>query len=490
MRRRLILLVFSTTLFALLLLGAILLSFIWAFTSSAEQQRAQSGARIAAAGLQHTVEAGGVITTSILRDYLRDGAQLSASVPGGRTLSTGPRPEGDSYTVTSTSGTVTVTATIPKTLNAQRIRDEALLTLVLSGLALGVSMIVALFYARRLTRPLEDFADVAGRIATGDSRRLDRRYGVPELDAVAEVLDQAITDFNSLLENERRVTTEASHQLRTPLTALSLRLEEILATDDLDVVHGEATAALGQVERLTGVVDEVVGVSRGSRQSARVPIDIDALVASQVSEWTPAFHAARRRIVRIGTTGLVAVGLPGAQAQALATLIENSLVHGEGATTIRLRGSGRWVVVEVSDEGPGVPEELDKTVFDRSVSGADSSGLGLALARTLVAADGGRLEMLGARPAVFAMFLPARPTVEDTVDDAATAGPRTRRRRLEERLVGASTDPARSTVPSPAIGSDGSEQPGVPVEGGPGQTVVASVSSPAASVSAGNTQRR
>ncbi len=474
MRRRLILLVFSTTLFALVLLGVILFSFIWAFTSAAEQTRAQTSARIAAKGLEDTVLAGGTVTEPMLRDYLRDGATLAASVPGGHYLSTGPLPTGDVYTATYTSGPVTVTATIPKTVNAERIRNQALLTIALSIVALGISMVVALFYARRLTQPLEDFAELAGRIATGDSRRLDRRYDVPELDAVAEVLDQAVTGFNALLENERRVTTDASHQLRTPLTALSLRLEEILATDDLDVVHTEATAALGQVERLSGVVDEVVGVSRGTRVTAREPIDVDTLIAAQVTEWTPAFQAARRRMVRIGTTGLVAVGLPGAQAQALATLIENSLVHGRGTTTIRLRGSGRWVVIEVSDEGPGVPEALDSTVFVRSVSGTGSSGLGLALARTLVAADGGRLEMLSARPAVFAMFLPAAPQVAPPVEPSDRGDDR--------REV-------RNTAPEPAGTSDVDDVP-APVVVGTGQTVVARVSSPAASASAGNTQRR
>ena len=486
MRRRLILLVFSTTLFALVLLGVILFSFIWAFTSAAEQTRAQTSARVASKGLEDTVVAGGTVTDATLRDYLRDGATLSATVPGGRHLSTGPVPTGDVYTATYTSGAVTVTATIPAAVNGERIRNQALLTIALSIVALGTSMVVALFYARRLTQPLEDFAELAGRIATGDSRRLDRRYGVPELDAVAEVLDQAVTGFNALLENERRVTTDASHQLRTPLTALSLRLEEILATDDLDVVHTEATAALGQVERLSGVVDEVVGVSRGNRVTAREPIDVDALIASQVTEWTPAFQAARRRMVRIGTTGLVAFGLPGAQAQALATLIENSLVHGSGTTTIRVRGSGRWVVIEVADEGPGIPERLDTTVFERSVSGADSSGLGLALARTLVAADGGRLEMLSARPAVFAMFLPAHQQDDSTVE---------RPDRDDSRPEGRSAVPDRVTAPEPTTAPEPAGTPDVvgvpePLSVGAGQTVVARVSSPAASTSSGNTQRR
>ncbi len=444
MRRRLILLVFTTTLFALTLLGVILIVVIWTATSAAQQPRAEATAKVAANGLEDVLEAGGVVDVETLRSFVRDDAVLSATLPDGTQLSTGELPIGDIYTGHASVDGISVTAVVDASVTARRLREQSVLVVAISALALGIAMLVALFYARRITRPLEDFAEMAGRIATGDRRQLGRRYGVPELDAVAEVLDQGLSAFNDLLENERRVTTEASHQLRTPLTALSLRLEEILATDDLDVVHTEATAALGQVERLAGVVDEVVGVSRGTRTAANEPFAVDGLVASQITEWTPAFDAARRRVVRIGATGLVAVGLVGSQAQALATLVENSLVHGEGTTTIRVRASGSWVVIEVADDGPGVPAQLDTTVFDRSVSGTDSSGLGLALARTLVAADGGRLEMLTARPAVFAMFLPAR-------QEVAAQG-----------------------------------------DGRPGerQTVVASVSSPAESVSSGNTQRR
>jgi signal transduction histidine kinase len=445
-RRRLILLVFTTTLFALTLLGVILIVVIWTATSAAQQPRAEATAKVAANGLEDVVEAGGKVDVETLRSFLRDDAVLSATMPDGTVIATGELPTGDVYTGQAVVDNIKVTAVVDASVTAQRLRIQSFLVVAISILALGIAMLVALFYARRITRPLEDFAQQAGRIATGDRRQLGRRYGVPELDAVAEVLDQGLSAFNDLLENERRVTTEASHQLRTPLTALSLRLEEILSSDDLDVVHTEATAALGQVERLAGVVDEVVGVSRGTRVSANEPFAVDDLVASQITEWTPAFDAARRRVVRIGATGLVAVGLAGSQAQALATLVENSLVHGEGTTTIRLRASGSWVVIEVADEGPGVPEQLDTTVFDRSVSGADSSGLGLALARTLVAADGGRLEMLTARPAVFAMFLPAR------IDLVAPVG-----------------------------SGERSEE---------GQTVVARVSSPTASVSSGNTQRR
>jgi len=469
MRRRLIVLVFSTTLFALTLLGVILIAVIWTLTSAAQQPRAVATATVAAEALEGIRNAGGTIDAAKLKDFVRDDAVLTVTLADGTTFSTAPVPVGGVYTGSYTEGDVTVTAVIPASVNADKLRMQSFLVVGISALALGIAMLIAMFYARRITQPLEDFAEMAGRIGTGDRRQLGRRYGVPELDAVAEVLDQGLSAFNDLLENERRVTTEASHQLRTPLTALSLRLEEILATDDLDVVHAEATAALGQVERLSGVVDEVVGVSRGTRVSLNLPFGIDELIASQITEWTPAFQAEGRRLVRVGSTGLVAVGLAGSQAQALATIIENSLAHGEGTTTIRLRASGTWVVIEVSDDGPGVPAELDTTVFERHVSGTDSSGLGLALARTLVAADGGRLEMMTARPAVFAMFLPAR-----TEPAAAPVTVRGSTGSMDTRMPSGPT----SDVVGPELST---------VEG---QTVVASVSSPAATVSSGNTQRR
>jgi signal transduction histidine kinase len=460
-RRRLLTLVFTTTAFALTLLGIVWVLVIWAFMGSAAHDRAGETARVAAAALHDSVEAHGQITERTLVRYVRDQAYLRAQLPDGRTLASGPAPTGDTYSASAVAGNVRVVAEIPMSVNLDMLRFQAGVVVALSLFVLGVAMLVALFYARRITRPLEDFAELAGRVATGDRRQLDRRYGVPELDAVADVLDLAVSNFNTLLESERRVTSDASHQLRTPLTALSLRLEEILATDDIDVVRTEATAALGQVERLAGVVDEVVGVSRGLRLSPSVPFAIDDLVASQLVEWTPAFDAAGRRLRRQGVTGLVVDAGRGAQAQVLATLIENSLVHGRGTTSVRVRRSGSWV-------------ELGNRVFERSVSGGDSTGLGLSLARTLVMADGGRLEMISARPAVFAMFLPActgdRAGSDHSLDGSAAGG----RSVAGPAAVRSAADPVRA----PLADAEGA------------QVMVEMVASAAASESSGNTQRR
>jgi signal transduction histidine kinase len=447
-RRRLLVLVFTTTLFALTLLGVILMSAIWAATDSAALERAQANARVDAAALGRILAAGGAVDQQTVDELVRDQASLMATLPDGTVLTAGGPIEGDAYVATAEHAGVTVTAAIPKSFYVQRTLGEAALVVAISIVALAIAMLVANYYARRITRPLEDFAVAAERIATGDSRPVSQRYGVPELDKVADVLDRGASSFTELLESERRATAEASHQLRTPLTGLSLRLEEILASDDLDVVHAEATAALGQVERLAGVVDEVVSLNRG-QTAVPEPVPVDELVQGRITEWAPAFDAAGRRLRRAGTRGLVVWAMAGAQAQALATLIENSLVHGQGTTTVRTRAAGAWSVIEVGDEGPGVPEELGQRVFDRHVSGSQSSGLGLALARTIVVSAGGRLELVSARPAVFAMFLPA------------TGRP-----------------------------AEGATAQGSPGAAGPDQAEVEMAASSAASVSSGNTQRR
>ena len=89
----------------------------------------------------------------------------------------------------------------------------------------------------------------------------------------------------------------------------------------------------------------------------------------------------------------------------LAALIENSLMHGGGTVALRTRVTGNQAVVEVTDEGPGVPADLGARIFERTISGRNSTGIGLAVARDLAEADGGRLELLQQQPPVFALFL-------------------------------------------------------------------------------------
>ncbi|RSS79775.1 ATP-binding protein [Streptomyces sp. WAC06614] len=272
-------------------------------------------------------------------------------------------------------------------------------------LAVVAAVLLAVRQANRLASPLTDLAETAERLGSGDPRPRHKRYGVPELDRVADVLDSSAERIGRMLTAERRLAADASHQLRTPLTALSMRLEEITVTDDLETVREEATIALTQVERLTDVVERLLTNSRDPRTGSAVSFDLDEVVKQQVEEWRPAYRSAGRAIVRSGKHGLRAVGTPGAVAQVLATLVENALMHGGGTVALRTRVTGNQAVIEVTDEGPGVPADLGNRIFERAISGRNSTGIGLAVARDLAEADGGRLELLQGQPPVFALFL-------------------------------------------------------------------------------------
>ena len=328
---------------------------------------------------------------------------------GAPTVRIGTRPP-KHHTVSGTASTTSFTVSVAA--NDSYVAGKVYRALLLiSGVALvavAVAVVLALIQARRLARPLKELATAADRLGSGDARPLGRRYGVQELDRVAEGLDGSAQRINDLLSAERDFAVDASHQLRTPLTALSMRLEEMVAAADYpDVVREEGAAALAQTERLAEVVGQLLGKARRSITGAPELAVVDEIVAQQVVEWEPAFRRVNRKLEVTGTKGLQVYATPGGAAQVIATLLDNALVHGAGAVTIRTSQTRRSVVVEVRDEGTGVPPELVPRIFERSVSGTPGgTGLGLALARTLAAADGGQVVLVRPRPAVFALFLP------------------------------------------------------------------------------------
>jgi signal transduction histidine kinase len=300
---------------------------------------------------------------------------------------------------------------------------ELLLIGAVALAAVGIAVVLGLLYARRLARPLEELARAADRLGSGDTGPLGRRYGIQELDRVAEGLDGSAQRINDLLSAERDFAVDASHQLRTPLTALSMRLEEMVAAADFpDVVREEGAAALAQTERLADVVGQLLGRARRTSAGSPTVASVDEIVGQQVIEWEPAFRRLSRRLAVGGEKGLFAFATPGGAAQVIATLLDNALVHGAGTVTIRTSRTRRSVVIEVRDEGSGVPAELAPRIFERSVSGSPTgTGLGLALARAVAAADGGQVVLVRPRPAVFALFLPH--ATADAEEQPAVAGP-------------------------------------------------------------------
>jgi signal transduction histidine kinase len=187
-----------------------------------------------------------------------------------------------------------------------------------------------------------------------------------------------------------------------------MRLEEMLAAaGQPEVVREEGAAALVQTERLAEVVGQLLGRTHRSGDALPTLTSIDDVVAQQVVEWDPAFRRVNRKLELIGEKSLRGYVTASNLAQVIASLLDNALVHGAGTVTIRTSRTPKSVVIEVRDEGRGVPTELAPRIFERSVSGRPGgTGLGLALARSAAAADGCKVVLVRPRPAVFAVFLP------------------------------------------------------------------------------------
>ena len=421
MRRRLIQSTLAVVLVVIAVFGVSLVIVETRTISNSAQERVDSEALRLASIVDSRIFGDEKVSADILKDQVADERWAEISIPGQAPIEVGTRPVGDVIHSTEQGEEgETVRVEEPRSAVTREVGRTLLIIGAVALLAVVAAVLLAVRQANRLASPLTDLAETAERLGSGDPRPRHKRYGVPELDRVADVLDGSAERIARMLTAERRLAADASHQLRTPLTALSMRLEEITLTDDPDTVKEEANVALTQVERLTDVVERLLTNARDPRTGSAVSFDLDEVIQQQLAEWRPAYRSAGRAIVSSGKRHLRAVGTPGAVAQVLAALIENSLMHGGGTVALRTRVTGNQAVVEVTDEGPGVPADLGARIFERTISGRNSTGIGLAVARDLAEADGGRLEMLQAKPPVFGLFLSRTAPTKRLADDEPT----------------------------------------------------------------------
>ena len=324
--------------------------------------------------------------------------------PTGRTLSAfAESPSGVSVQLTSSASAATT---------------RILWACGMFGAGMAGSMLIGWLLARSLSRelsaPLIYLAAQAEQIGSGGVRARVEKSGIEEIDLVSEELARTGERMAGRLAAERQAAADASHQLRTPLTALSMRLEEIELISTEDEVRAEARTCLEQVERMTNVVTELLDVSK--RQTSQTEaIHILEVFNTAREEWEDQFEAAGRPLVFLDEAERPILADAGKLGQVLATLIENSLRYGGGTTRVWAHAgtSKRGVVIEVSDEGEGIDGSLAPDIFEKGVSGHGSTGIGLALAHALAQAMGGRLELKTNKPPVFTVSVAAIPASLD-----------------------------------------------------------------------------
>jgi signal transduction histidine kinase len=293
-----------------------------------------------------------------------------------------------------------VRITYPTSAVDARVRRVCLALGGVAAVVLGVVAVVGFALARSTTRPLRVLEQATTAVARGElEARAPTDRGPPEVRRLAVAFNDMAGQLGRLLEAQRAFVADASHQLRTPLTAMRLRLENLeetmppAAADDL-------RAAIAETGRLARLVDGLLALARAeAAPGRREVVDLATAVADRQAAWGPL--AAEQNVeltVQAGPAALV-WAVPGAVEQVLDNLLANALRVAPAGSRIQLaiRPAGAWVELHVSDQGPGMAAEQRERALDRFWRGPatdqDGTGLGLAIVRQLLEASGGAAEL-------------------------------------------------------------------------------------------------
>jgi signal transduction histidine kinase len=280
----------------------------------------------------------------------------------------------------------------------------------LGAFAVVMTWLLARRQARRLAAPLESLAETAQRLGDGDFSVRTATSGIPEIDAAGDAVNTTARRIGKLIERERAFSSDASHQLRTPLTGLRLELETAL---ELPAGQHRAhmVAAIEAADRLERTVEDLLALARDAGPQPNV-LALPELVAEWTAVWGPLLAGRERRLdVRMDGDLPESSASTAAVRQVVAVLLDNAATHGAGTVVLTVRDAGAAIAIEVADEGPG-PADVE-ALFRRRTARPDGHGIGLALARSLAEAQGGRLGLTRTQPPLFTLLLPAADDAPD-----------------------------------------------------------------------------
>lgn len=298
-----------------------------------------------------------------------------------------------------------VVVSVPASGAEHRIRVIIVGLLVIAAVVLAAVIGVGLWLARSVARPLGALEDAARRLGTGDLTVRAAEAGPPELRSMAVTFNRMAERLDELVGAQRRFVADASHQLRSPLTALRLRLEAVDPTDrDRSRDHLEAAGA--ELGRLSRIVDGLLALARaeGARPEPEA-VDVVEAATDRAALWQALSEERRVQLVaRLPPRPLLAWDVPGNLEQVLDNLLANALEVAPRGSTVELsvEAGTEMVTVRVADHGPGMSDEQLLTAFEPFWQGDDhptgAAGLGLAISRQLVRASGGDLVLRNRQP--------------------------------------------------------------------------------------------
>ena len=276
-------------------------------------------------------------------------------------------------------------------------------------LSLVLALVVALasiqLLARGMTSPLRDMARAAEAMAKGDYSKRVPATSRDEVGDLARTFNQMAADLAEVDRFRKDLIANVSHELRTPITALQAVLENIV--DGVEQPDGERVRVmLAQVKRLGDLVEQLLDLSKleaGAVPLERREFSVKALLEGVLAE-SSLHQRARDRHVNLVlqvADGMTSHGDPDRLHQVVSNLVDNAIRHSPdgGRVTMAARQQDDSVAIEVSDEGPGIPELEAARVFERFYRSDDGgTGLGLAIARWIVDLHGGEISAHNADP--------------------------------------------------------------------------------------------
>ncbi|MEE1766647.1 sensor histidine kinase [Streptomyces sp. SP18BB07] len=324
---------------------------------------------------------------------------------------TGPLTTTGSDTASAAPAQGAVRITLPTTMVHARVFAVWLLLAVVGLAVLTGVAAVAFAFARWTGRPIRQLEEATHRLAEGGrATSVVVTSGPPEVRSLAAAFNTTAARLEHLLASQRAFAGEASHQLKTPLAALRLRLEN-LEPDIARRARPSLDAAVTETDRLARMVEGLLAMARLEESAAvPAPVDLGAICAERHRTWGPLFEREGVSLVLFaGVVGPV-TAVPGAVEQILDNLLSNALRASPVGSTVtmelRLLVPARralrdarpsWVDLHVTDEGPGMTPEQRTRAFDRfwRAPGAPKggTGLGLSLVQRLAHASGGEVTL-------------------------------------------------------------------------------------------------
>ncbi len=289
-------------------------------------------------------------------------------------------------------GAVRITQSVAALHGAVHRVEFGLALIALIVLALG--LLAGTLIAAGVGRPIRRLEAVAQRVAHGDLTARAPLEGSREQRSLAASFNEMTDRVSRLLRAQRDFVADASHQLRTPLTGLRLRLEEAKALTSGPATH-ELDAAIAEVDRLAHTVAELLVLSRGGeRRTTGAMLDLTELARTASQRWQPDAETRGCRLeCAPGRSPATAWGARADIERSLDALVENALRYSPPGTTVQLAATpGR---LEVRDRGPGIAADERELVFERfhrgraGRAGPSGNGLGLSIARELAQGWGG-----------------------------------------------------------------------------------------------------